>query len=282
MRNGYAISVRQPRLEILVSIDTSSSTITAYLKEVNKHPLLKHEESIELFKQYEAGSTAAKKRLIECNLRLVISIAKLYKKSKLSLEDLIQEGNLGLIRSIDKFDYRKGCKFSTYASWWVKQAIGQHVMKRRRTIRVPAHAAGIKNKLATAIESFQKETGYSPTVEELSEVLGASEKVIRATIESTKRIYSLQDFASVSGNGGNETTWEKIIPDTSRAADPFGITVENELINITRQVMSELSPKEAAILRIRFGLLEDPTDHEKFPITEEEIYKVINDKKGLE
>lgn len=264
------------------TIDSSGgSTLTAYLREVNRYPLLKHEESVELFKQYEAGSESAKSKLIQSNLRLVISIAKSYKGRGISLEDLIQEGNLGLIRSIDKYDYKRGYRFSTYASWWVKQAIGQHVMKRKRTIRVPAHAAVVENKLAAATNAFKEEVGHEPSVEELASIVGASEKVVRATIQSTKKMVSLQDSFRAS-NGAAKKTWEETLRDESRTSDPHGCLVESELLELTKRVMDQLSPKEAAILRIRFGLLENADDSDNFPITEDEIQRIATEKKGLE
>lgn len=263
------------------------NVVATYLRDISRFPLLKHEESVDLFQKYEGGrklgpegevlemtpdALKAKKKIIESNLRLVISIAKSYKNTGMPFEDLVQEGNLGLIKSIDKYDWKKGFRFSTYATWWVKQAIGQHVMKRKRTIRMPAHALGVQKKLITATEEYRKYFNSEPSVEELAELTGASEKVVRATMESGRRVSSLHDPLSASGD--DKTTVGDTIPDESPMGDPFGNVMRQELVGIMRGVLEQLTPKEAAILRLRFGLIEDPTDSVTFPITESEVEAV--------
>jgi RNA polymerase primary sigma factor len=265
------------------------------LRDISRYSLLKHEDSVALFQKYEAGrqvtdegkvisvtpdASKAKKVLIESNLRLVISIAKAYKNTGVSFEDLVQEGNLGLIRSIDMYDWKKGFRFSTYASWWVKQSIGQHVMKRKRTIRMPAHALGVQKKLITATEEYKQQFDVEPTIEELAKLTGASEKMVRATLESCKRMTSLHEQVSMGSD--DKTTLEDTIPDETPTGDPFGIVMKKEMVDVMRRVLDQLTPKEAAILRLRFGLIEDPTDHVGFPITEIELEGVVLHRKGLE
>lgn len=261
--------------------DVEHSTMSSYLDALKNHPQLKHPEMVELFKEYEKGgegAKAARKKLIESNLRLVISIAKQYKNYNVPIEDLIQEGNIGLMKSIERFDWRRGFRFSTYSTWWIKQAIGQYVLKKKRTIRLPAHAATIQRKMLQAAERFREENeGCEPTMEELTGLVGASQTVVKATIHSGRGTVSLnQSFSGEAGQEGN--TLENKIQDEGPGADPFNNVAEKELIEIVRGVLNELSPKEAAILRLRFGLIEDNTDSNSYPITEAEARDVMHGK----
>ncbi len=261
-----------------------NNVVAAYLRDISRYPLLSHDESVALFKKYnsdeaDADKAKAKKKIIESNLRLVVSIAKVYKNRGLPFEDLVQEGNLGLIKSVDKYDWKRGFRFSTYASWWVKQAIGQHVMKRKRTIRMPAHALGVQKKLISATEEYKKVFNSDPSIEELAELTGASQKVVRATLESCRQTRSLHD--PINPTGDDKTTLGDTIQDDTPTGDPFGTVMKRELLDIMRSVMAELSPKEAAILRLRFGLIEDPTDHRTYPITEKELEHVMLEREGL-
>lgn len=263
--------VKQPMVE-----KRDHNIVATYLNTLQTYPQLKHPEVVELFQTLERGGTdasKARKRLIECNLRLVVSIAKQYKGHNLPIEDLIQEGNIGLMKSIERFRWEKGFRFSTYATWWVKQAIGQHVLKRKRMIRLPAHAATVQRKLIQAAEEYRDQFGSEPTVEELTEIIGASETVVRATLHSGRGCISLQQSSSSSGEG--DSIGDKI-EDETPAGDPFQNVAEKELLEITKHVLMDLSPKEAAILRLRFGLVEDTTDSVAFPITETEAEAVMN------
>lgn len=266
-----------------------TTAIAAYLDNLRDFPQLKHPEVIELFKAFEAGVTwtgedekrkiatmtpsakRARERLITCNLRLVVSIAKQYRNTNIPIEDLIQEGNEGLMKAVERFTWQKGFKFSTYATWWIRQKIGQHVLKRKRIIRLPAHAASVQRELLQATEKFRDETGFEPSVEELMGVIDASEAVVKATIQVGRGTVSLQQPVSASGEGD---TLEDKIEDDRPGANPFENVAEKELIEIARRVLNSLSAKEAAILRLRFGLVEDATDSETYPITEAEFAAV--------
>ena len=269
--------------------DLTESAVGAYLDALHKLPQLKHPEMVELFKEYNAGCTRdednevvartpqamkVRKKLTECNLRLVVSIAKQYKNHNLPLEDLIQEGNIGLMKAVDRFKHEKGFRFSTYATWWIKQAIGQHVLKRKRIVRLPAHAATVQRKMLQAAEEFRESEGVEPTTEELTELIGASETVVKATIHSGRGTVSLQQPVA-AGSAAHGDTLEDRIEDERPGCNPFDNVAEKQLLEITKGVLSSLSPKEAAILRLRFGLVEDSTNSDDYPITEEEARNVI-------
>ncbi|MBP7119513.1 sigma-70 family RNA polymerase sigma factor, partial [Candidatus Woesebacteria bacterium] len=163
-------------LEILTKLEGTESTdpVRQYLREIGKYPLLDAEEEIELAKNYEKQSKRAKDKLIESNLRLVVSIAKKYIGRGLSLLDLIQEGNQGLIRAVEKYDWRRGFKFSTYATWWIRQAITRAIADQARTIRIPVHMVETINKLYRTSQKLMQELGREPTPEEIGQELELS------------------------------------------------------------------------------------------------------------
>lgn len=245
--------------------------MSSYLKDLKIFGQLKHPEVISLFQQYEGGGPSgvhARKKLIESNLRLVISIAKHYKSTNLPLEDLIQEGNLGLIKAIERFDYKKGFKFSTYATWWIRQAINQHVIKRKRMIRMPAHAATVQKKLINAIEEYKEQMGCDPSEEEILGLVDASETMVKAAMTSGKSMLSLNQTFTQDPESGS---LEDKIEDEDESADPHAQVASKELLSIVKRVLCSLSEKESAILRLRFGLLEDNLDKNQYITSQEEI-----------
>jgi RNA polymerase sigma factor (sigma-70 family) len=263
---------------------SDAGTLGAYLKDMRSHPQLKHPEVVSLFQTYEMGGTAgerARSRLVESNLRLVISIAKKQKGHNIPLEDLIQEGNLGLIKAIERFDYKKGFRFSTYATWWIKQAISQHVLKHKRMIRLPAHVAGIQRKLIQETEKFRKMTGEEPTQDELRALVDASETIMKATIASGYNIVSLdQTWSNGNGNGASAADTKTIgdsIEDLDKKKDPFYNVSSKELMEVVRHVLSSLTEKEEAILKLRFGLFdEEEVSKEEYLLTEAEAEDLSN------
>jgi len=263
-------SLKKPKLKKQPSSDEDRSGIANYLTSLKKYPQLSHEEMVELFKKYEQGGSIAlkaKKKLVESNLRLVVYISKQYKGYNIPLEDLIQEGNLGLMKSIEKFDWTKGFRFSTYATWWVKQAIGQYILKRKRIIRMSAHAVTAQKKMAAAAEEYRQMMGCDPTDEELKEMTGTSNAVFNATNFSGKRILSLDQ--PLSSEPGSDTLEDKLIDD--RNVSPLDIISSQQLMLIARSVLEQLSPKEAAILRLRFGLVDDVLEDSQYDITHEDM-----------
>lgn len=259
---------------------SKQSSVASYLNALQSYPQLDHEELISLFQTYEKGGTgsvAARKKLTESNLRLVVYIAKKQKGHNIPLEDLIQEGNLGLLKAIERFDWKKGFRFSTYATWWIKQAISQYVLKRKKIIRLPAHAVSAQKKLIQATDAFKETNGYGPTSEELSEMIDVSETVIKATMQSGKNVISLQQ--PIDSESGSSTLEEKL-EDHNPSNDPFESLAKKEMIEIVKGVMNELSAKEAAILRLRFGLHED-ISQEDYIVTSEEA-QLIASGQGLQ
>jgi len=247
-------------------------SVSTYLSDLKVFPQLKHQEVVSLFKDYELGGNEAQKarrRLVECNLRLVVSIAKKQKGHNIPLEDLIQEGNLGLIKAIERFDYKKGFRFSTYATWWIKQAISQHVLKRKRMIRLPAHVVGIQRKLIQASSEFKEITGEEPSQEDLFSLVDASENIVKATMISGNNIISLNRTFT---NDSTSDTFEEKIEDNNCRNDPFYNVSSNELMSIVRGVLSDLSEKESAIIKLRFGLFDEPKKNEdSYQISEDEF-----------
>lgn len=251
-----------------------------YLNDLQTFPQLKHPEVVELFQSYEAGGVAAvraRSKLIECNLRLVVSIAKQYKGHNIPIEDLIQEGNIGLMKAVERFKWDKGFRFSTYATWWIRQAIGQHVLKRKRIIRLPAHAATVQRKLLQAADEFRETMGCEPTQEELTEIIGASETIIKATMHGGRAVVSLQQ--PIASDDDSDSIEDKM-EDTTMNANPFDAVAQKELLGIVHKIINELTPKESAIVRLRFGLVDDETDSRKYPITEREA-QLVAQGKGL-
>ena len=223
--------------------------VRMYLKEIGKVPLLKSVEEVELAKRIEDGDPIAKKKLAEANLRLVVSIAKRYVGRGLQFLDLIQEGNLGLIKSVEKFDYRRGYKFSTYATWWIRQAITRAIADQSRTIRVPVHMVETINKLIRVSKQLLQELGREPLAEEISEVMEMPEEKIREIMKIAQAPVSLETPIGEEG----DTHLGNFIPDNDALAPDEAAAftmLKEQLIN----VLDTLTPREEKVLRLRFGL----------------------------
>ena len=223
--------------------------VRMYLKEIGKVSLLTADEERELAIRMEQGDEEAKKKLCESNLRLVVSIAKRYLNRGLSFLDLIQEGNLGLIKAVDKFDYTKGYKFSTYATWWIRQAITRSIADQARTIRIPVHMVETINKLIRISRQLLQEYGREPTSEEIAKEMGI-------TVEKVREIKKIsQDPVSLETPIGEEEDSHlgDFIPDDDAPApaDAAAFTLLKEQL---MSVLSTLTPREEMVLKLRFGL----------------------------
>ena len=239
--------------------------VRMYLKEIGKVPLLSTEEEIELAKRIELGDEAAKKRLAEANLRLVVSIAKRYVGRGMQFLDLIQEGNLGLIKAVEKFDYRKGYKFSTYATWWIRQAITRAIADQARTIRIPVHMVETINRLIRTSRQLLQELGREPLPEEIAEKM-------EMPVERVREIMKIsQDPVSLETPIGEEEDSHlgDFIQDEHVAvpADAAAFTLLHEQLI---EVLSTLTDREQKVLRLRFGL------DDGRPRTLEEVGKQFN------
>ncbi|HBI73933.1 MAG TPA: RNA polymerase sigma factor RpoD [Lachnospiraceae bacterium] len=223
--------------------------VRMYLKEIGKVPLLSSDEEIELAKRMEQGDEEAKKRLAEANLRLVVSIAKRYVGRGMLFLDLIQEGNLGLIKAVEKFDFRKGFKFSTYATWWIRQAITRAIADQARTIRIPVHMVETINKLIRVSRQLLQEFGRDPTPEEIAKEMGMSEDKVRDIMKISQEPVSLE---TPIGEEEDSHLGDFIPDDDAPApAESAAFTLlKEQLID----VLDTLTPREEKVLRLRFGL----------------------------
>jgi RNA polymerase primary sigma factor len=253
---------------------TIDDPVKIYLKEIGRVPLLTPEEELELAVRISNGDVAAKKRLSEANLRLVVSIAKRYLGRGMQFLDLIQEGNLGLIKAVEKFDYTKGFKFSTYATWWIRQAITRAIADQARTIRIPVHMVETINKVKKVSSQLLHQTGHEPTAEEISEVIGMPTDKVREIMRVAQEPVSLETPIGEE----EDSHLGDFIPDDDAPApqDAASHTLLKEQLS---EVLSTLTPREERVLRLRFGL-EDGRSRtleevgEKFNVTRERIRQI--------
>lgn len=223
--------------------------VRMYLKEIGKVPLLSAEEEIDLAKRMELGDQQAKKRLAEANLRLVVSIAKRYVGRGMLFLDLIQEGNLGLIKAVEKFDYRKGYKFSTYATWWIRQAITRAIADQARTIRIPVHMVETINKLIRVSRQLLQELGREPTPEEISEEMNMPVERVREILKISQEPVSLE---TPIGEEEDSHLGDFIQDDNVPVpADAAAFTLLKEQL---QEVLGTLTEREQKVLTLRFGL----------------------------
>ena len=250
--------------------------VRMYLKEIGQIKLLSAEEEVELAKRVSEGDQEAKNKLTEANLRLVVSIAKKYSGRGLHILDLIQEGNTGLIRAVDKFDWTKGNKFSTYATWWIRQAITRAIADQARTIRVPVHMVEVINKATRCNRKLVQELGREPTVEEIAKELNLPvEKIIEANRTAA-------DTLSLDTPVGDEedTSIGSFVED-ERTPGPADATSNAMLAEALKEILDTLTDREADVLRMRFGMYDGRTHTleevgQIFGVTRERIRQIEN------
>ncbi len=237
-----------------------------FFKQVGKTDLLTREQEVQLSKLIEEGDEKARNHMIQANLRLAISIAKQYSNRGCDLEDLIQESSIGLMKAVDRFDWRRGFKFSTYACWWIKQAVRRHIASHSSSIRLPSYAKNMMYKISKVSSEYEEEFGVQPSKEEIADLLCVSVDTIDAVIGCSKTPVSI-DKTVRYGNSDSSRTLKDIIPDESTPIDD--VLDQQKVVEVIRKALSNLSEREEKIMRLRFGIAESSTDVEKFPVTQE-------------
>ena len=270
------VSVKE--LEEATQFDTElPDAVQMYLKEIGKTPLLTTDEEKELAKRVEKGDEEARRRFIQANLRLVVSIAKRYvnRSPNLSILDLVQEGNIGLSRAVTKFDYRRGFKFSTYATWWIRQAITRALADQSRTIRIPVHMVEVISKYTQVKRRLLQELGREPLAEEIAIELNMPLEKVHHIQKISQEVISLE---SPVGDDDEDSTLSEFIPD-ERNLTPSQMASQALLKEKIKAILVDLTPREQEILKMRFGL-EDGITHtleevgKEFGVTRERIRQI--------
>ena len=266
--------VDDPEVDAVIAENPVDDPVRMYLKEIGKVPLLTAQDEIDLAKRMEAGDEYAKQKLCEANLRLVVSIAKKYVGRGMLFLDLIQEGNLGLIKAVDKFDWTKGYKFSTYATWWIRQAITRSIADQARTIRIPVHMVETINKLIRVSRQLLQEEGREPTPDEIAEEMGISVEKVREILKIAQEPVSLETPIGEE----EDSHLGDFIPDDDAPA-PAEAAAFSMLKEQLVDVLGTLTEREQKVLKLRFGL-EDGRARtleevgKKFDVTRERIRQI--------
>lgn len=247
----HASSDLEKELETLSMLDSRSISdpVRMYLREIGRIPLLTRDQEIELAQKTDAGDLRAKEKLTGSNLRLVVSIAKKYIGRGMSFLDLIQEGNKGLIRAVEKYDWKKGFKFSTYATWWIRQAITRAIADQARTIRIPVHMVETINKLIRISRKLMQTLGREPTPEEIAEPMEVTPDKVREILKISQKTTSLE-----TPIGDDEDSYLGDFIEDTKQATPYELTSQRLLRENIEEVLSALSDRESKVLEMRFGL----------------------------
>jgi len=247
-----------PRVRTAVDVSGTTDSLTLFMNDAGRYPLLTAAEEVALAKRIERGDRAAKERMINSNLRLVVSIAKRYQGSGMHLGDLIQEGVIGLNRAVEKFDWRRGYKFSTYATWWIRQACQRAVSNQSATIRVPTHVHERKVKLARARQRLQVATGEDPTLEELAQATGLELRYVEEALGAVEASVSLNQSVGSDGDG----EFGDLFADPN-AEDPAEEAADALRRSSVRDAVRRLPERERRVLELRFGFDGESTSLEQ-------------------
>ncbi len=266
---------RERTAELDLTVEPSLDSLRLYLRQIGRVPLLTAEQEVSLAKRIERGDSDAKARMVEANLRLVVSIAKGYLGRGLSMLDLIQDGSLGLIRAVEKFDYRRGFKFSTYATWWIRQAVSRAIADKSRTIRIPVHMVEKLNQVVQVERQLVQRIGREPTAEEVAHELGLSADEVREIQRMAQTPISLERPV-----GDEEASVGDFVED-ERAPSPFDEASESLRSDTVRRALASLPERERRVIELRFGLRGDqPRTLEEvgrtFGVTRERIRQIEN------
>lgn len=228
-----------------------SSSLESYFKSAARYKLLTKEEEVDLAKKIENGDMIAKEKMINSNLRLAISIANKYAKyGNVSFEDLVQESNIGLIKAVEKFDWRKGFKFSTYACWWIKQAVTRYLTSNNSLLKIPAHTISHSRKVWAVIKDYEEEFGQEPTVEEISEIMNIEVHQVKQALSASKAKFVHSIDKPIDEDGSR--TLGDILPDPGVSPESH---YDNKIIkNTIVEALTSLTKREEMVLRLRFGI----------------------------
>ncbi|MGH2908862.1 MAG: sigma-70 family RNA polymerase sigma factor [Solirubrobacteraceae bacterium] len=267
---------RQAKIALDLTPETTTDALQLFLKDIGKLRLLSAPQEVELAKRIERGDLAAKQKMVESNLRLVVSIAKNYRNQGLPFLDLIQEGTIGLVRAAEKFDYRRGFKFSTYATWWIRQATARALADKARTIRIPVHVVEKLNRIGRAERKLVTGFGREPTVEEIAEVTGIEPEEVESIKRSAQAPISLEKPIGDE----HESQFGQLIAD-EHAESPYEHAMQTLTQQAVRDTLENLSYRERRVLELRYGLGgEHPRTLDKvgvtFNVTRERIRQIEN------
>jgi RNA polymerase primary sigma factor len=237
------------KAEVDLSVEPSLDSLRLYLRSIGRVPLLTAEEEVCLAKRIERGDVAAKQHMVEANLRLVVSIAKGYMGRGMNFLDLIQEGSLGLIRAVEKFDYRRGYKFSTYATWWIRQAVTRAIADKGRTIRIPVHMVERLNKVIHAERALMQQMGREPTAAEIAAELQWSTREVREVLRMAQQPVSLEKPVGDE----NDSALADFVEDSS-AQSPFEVASETLRRQGVKRVLAALPTREREVIEMRYGI----------------------------
>jgi len=247
------------------------NSLDPYFKGAGKRKLLTREEEVQLSQRIEKGDHLAREHMIEANLRLAISIAKKYYYSGCNIEDLIQESNIGLMKAVEKFDWRRGFKFSTYASWWIRQSVCRYISSHRNTIKIPAHASSLAYKIKKLIVEYEDEFGQRPTNSEISDILGVAETMVKDSIDSLKLQHLVQYDGTVGNDEDGRNIFETIADDNISLPDEE--LDKKKISNVISASLSRLTKREEQVMRLRFGLC-DVVEDENFALSKKDLDKI--------
>ena len=249
-----------------------SEALQTYFTKVGKYPLLTREQEIDLAKKIEAGDSRAKNKMIQSNLRLAISIDKKYQSKACSLEDLIQESNIGLIKAVHRFDWRKGFKFSTYAYWWIKQSVRTHVASQASDVKLPAHTRNLLWKMNEMIKEYEDEFGQRPSYDEVSDALGIPTSTLMSMIKCSTQMSLDASIRDRSGGAGRKIA--EIIPD-NEATSVEDLLDSVKIKGVMRNALKSLTSREENIIRLRFGIGESADEPEgHFSLSTAEVKEI--------
>jgi len=226
---------------------SDTDILKLYMKEACKTPLLTYAQEVELAKEIVAGNVRSREKLIRANLRLVISIAKAYSSRGMALEDLIQEGNIGLMKAIEKYEYQRGYKFSTYATWWIRQAVTRAIADKNRLIRLPVHMVETYNKVSKVVSLFVTEFGRTPTHEEIAKKAGITVEKVNDVINYGAPLASIDDLLIED----SDVRFSDTLSDNS---SPMTATIEDSMNDAVTLSLRDLSSREEKILRLKYGI----------------------------